>query len=100
MCVKVLPYLLGKYYQLHTTNTTQTFIHKFIEKGNSQQSNNLKIYKIYKKQFSHMRYIQNVSNTFSWKRLINFIPIYSSQYVYAFFFLIEVYVVTLRYFNQ
>jgi hypothetical protein len=55
MCVKVLPYLLGKYYQLHTTNTTKTFIHKFIEKGNSQQSNNnLKMYKIYKKQFSHI----------------------------------------------
>jgi hypothetical protein len=29
-----------------TTNTIQTFIHKFMEKGNSQQSNNnLKIYK-------------------------------------------------------
>jgi hypothetical protein len=26
-----------------TTNTIQTFIHKFMEKGNSQQSNNLKI---------------------------------------------------------
>jgi hypothetical protein len=33
-----------------TTNTT--FIHKFIEKGNSQQSNNN--LKIYKKQFSHI----------------------------------------------
>jgi hypothetical protein len=51
MCVNVLPYLLGKYYQLCTTNTTQTFIRTFIEKGNSQQSNNLKIYK---KQFSHI----------------------------------------------
>jgi hypothetical protein len=30
-----------------TTNTIQTFIHKFMEKGNSQQSNNnLKIYKM------------------------------------------------------
>jgi hypothetical protein len=37
--------------ELPTTNTTQTFIRKFIEKGNSQQSNNLKIYK---KQFSHI----------------------------------------------
>jgi hypothetical protein len=34
-----------------TTNTTETFIHKFIGKGNSQQSNNLKIYK---KEFSHI----------------------------------------------
>jgi hypothetical protein len=25
-----------------TTNTIQVFIHKFMEKGNSQQSNNLK----------------------------------------------------------
>jgi hypothetical protein len=51
MCGKVLPYLLGiKYYQLHTTNTTQTFIHKFIAKCNSQQSNNN--LNIYKKQFS------------------------------------------------
>jgi hypothetical protein len=25
-----------------TTNTIQAFIHKFMEKGNSQQSNNLK----------------------------------------------------------
>jgi hypothetical protein len=41
-------------------------------------------------------YIQNVSNTFSWKRLINFIPIYSSpQYVYAFF-LIEVYILIIN----
>jgi hypothetical protein len=38
--------------------------------------------------FTHLTYIKNVSNTFSWKRLINFIPIYSSpQYVYAFFFI-------------
>jgi hypothetical protein len=50
MCVNVLPYLLGKYVLPITTNTTQIFIHKFIEKGNSQQSNNLKIYK---KQYSH-----------------------------------------------
>jgi hypothetical protein len=41
MCVNILPYVLGKYYQLHTTNTTQIFIHKFIEKGNSQQFKNL-----------------------------------------------------------
>jgi hypothetical protein len=35
----------------------------------------------------------SVPNTFPWKRLINFIPIYSSpQYVYAFF-LIEVYLI-------
>jgi hypothetical protein len=38
MCVNVLPYLLGKYYQL-LQNTTQTCVHKFIQKGNSQQSN-------------------------------------------------------------
>jgi hypothetical protein len=43
--------------------------------------------------FTHLTYIKIVSNTFSWKRLFNFIPIYSSpQYVYAFFFLIEVYI--------
>jgi hypothetical protein len=43
-----------------TTNTIQTFIHKFMEKGNSQQSNNnLKIYK--KTVFTHLTYIQNVS---------------------------------------
>jgi hypothetical protein len=55
-----------------------------MEKGNPQQSNNN--LKIYKKLFTHLTYIRNVSNTFSWKRLINFIPIYSSpQYVYAFF---------------
>jgi hypothetical protein len=35
-----------------TTNTIQTFIHKFMEKGNSQQSNNN--LKIYKKQCSHI----------------------------------------------
>jgi hypothetical protein len=35
-----------------TTNTTQTFIHKFIEKGNSQQSNNN--LKVDYKQFSHI----------------------------------------------
>jgi hypothetical protein len=35
-----------------TTNTTQTFIHIFIEKGNSQQSNNN--LKIYKRRFSHI----------------------------------------------
>jgi hypothetical protein len=35
-----------------TINTIQTFIHKFLKKGgNSQQSNNLKIYK---KQCSHI----------------------------------------------
>jgi hypothetical protein len=68
--------LLGKYVLPITTNTIQTFIHKFMEKGNSQQSNNnLKIYKI--TVFTHLTYIQNVSNTFPWKQLINFIPIYS-----------------------
>jgi hypothetical protein len=52
MCVNFLPYLLGKYILPITTNTTQTFLNKFIEKGNSQQSsNNLNIYK---KQFSHI----------------------------------------------
>jgi hypothetical protein len=46
MCINVLPYLLGKYLLPITTNTIQTFIHKFMEKGISQQSNNnLKIYK-------------------------------------------------------
>jgi hypothetical protein len=40
MCIKVLPYLLGKYILPITTNTIQTFIHKFMEKGNFQQSNN------------------------------------------------------------
>jgi hypothetical protein len=35
-----------------TTNNIQTFIHKFMEKGNSQQSNNN--LKIYKKQCSHI----------------------------------------------
>jgi hypothetical protein len=36
---------------------------------------------------THLTYIQNVNNTLSWKRLINFIPSYSSpQFVYAFFF--------------
>jgi hypothetical protein len=50
------------------TNTTQTFISKFIEKGNSHQSNNnLKIYK--KAIFTHMTYIENVSNTFSRKAI-------------------------------
>jgi hypothetical protein len=50
------------------TYTTQTFISKFIEKGNSQQSNNnLKIYK--KAIFTHMTYIENVSNTFSRKAI-------------------------------
>jgi hypothetical protein len=54
----------------NTTNTTQTFINKFIEKGNSQQFNNynLKIYRVYKSNFQTFD-IQNVSNTFSWKRL-------------------------------
>jgi hypothetical protein len=47
-----------------------------------------------------LTYIQNVSNTFSWKRLINFIPIYSSlKYVYAFF-LIEVYILLFQQKNQ
>jgi hypothetical protein len=50
MCVNFLPYLLGKHYQL--LQTTQTFIHKFIEKGNSQQSNNN--LKMDYKQFSHI----------------------------------------------
>jgi hypothetical protein len=35
-----------------TTNTIQAFIHKFMEKGNSQQSNNN--LKMYKKQCSHI----------------------------------------------
>jgi hypothetical protein len=35
-----------------TTNTTQTFIHTLIEKGNSQPFNNN--LKIYKNQFSHI----------------------------------------------
>jgi hypothetical protein len=52
MCINVLLYLLGMYYQLCTTNTIQAFIHKFMEKGNSQQSNNN--LKIYKKQCSHI----------------------------------------------
>jgi hypothetical protein len=47
MCINVLPYLLPI-----TTNTIQTFIHKFMEKGNSQQSNNN--LKIYKKLCSHI----------------------------------------------
>jgi hypothetical protein len=47
-----LIHLLGKYYYQFITNTTQTFIHKFLEKGNSEQSNNN--LKIYKKQFSHI----------------------------------------------
>jgi hypothetical protein len=88
MCINVLPFI--RQVLPITANTIQTFIHKFMEKGNSQQSNNN--LKIYKKLFTHLTYIQNVSNTFSWKRLINFIPIYSSpQYVYVSF-LIEVYV--------
>jgi hypothetical protein len=37
-CVNVLPYLLGKHYQILTTNTTQTFIHKFIEKFKDLES--------------------------------------------------------------
>jgi hypothetical protein len=54
----------------NTTNKTQTFIDKFIEKGNSQQFNNynLKIYRVYKSNF-HTFDIQNVTNTVSWKRL-------------------------------
>jgi hypothetical protein len=54
MCVNVLPYLLGKYYLPITTitNATQTFIRKFIKKGNSQQSIRNDNLKIYKKQFS------------------------------------------------
>jgi hypothetical protein len=34
--------------------------------------------------FTHLPYIQNVSNAFSWKRLINFIPIYSNGCVFKF----------------
>jgi hypothetical protein len=46
MCINVLLYLLGMYLLPITTNTIQAFIHKFMEKGNSQQSNNkLKIVK-------------------------------------------------------
>jgi hypothetical protein len=54
----------------NTTNTTQTFINKFIEKGNSQQFNNynLKIYRVYKSNFQTFD-TQNVSNTFSLKPL-------------------------------
>jgi hypothetical protein len=54
----------------NTTNKTQTFINKFIEKGNSQQFNNynLKIYRVYKSNFDTFD-IQNVSNMVSWKRL-------------------------------
>jgi hypothetical protein len=45
-CFALFITLLGKYLLPITTNTVQTFIHKFMEKGNSQQSNNnLKIYK-------------------------------------------------------
>jgi hypothetical protein len=48
MCLKFFALFIRQALPI-TTNTTQTFIHKFIEKGNSQQSdNNLKIYK---KQF-------------------------------------------------
>jgi hypothetical protein len=46
-----------------TTNTTQTFIHKSIEKGNY----NLKIYRVYKSNF-HTFDIQNINNMFSWKQ--------------------------------
>jgi hypothetical protein len=52
MCINVLLYLLGMYLLPITTNTIQAFIHKFMEKGNSQQSNNN--LKIYKKQCSHI----------------------------------------------
>jgi hypothetical protein len=38
MCINVLPYLLVLPI---TTNTIQIFIHKFMEKGNSQQFKNL-----------------------------------------------------------
>jgi hypothetical protein len=53
-CFALLPYLLGKYYLPITTitNATQTFIRKFIEKGNSQQSTRNNNLNIYKKQFS------------------------------------------------
>jgi hypothetical protein len=44
------------------TNTTQALIHKFMEKGNSQQSNNnLKIYKMCKQQCSHIRHPYKMS---------------------------------------
>jgi hypothetical protein len=44
MCINVLPFI--RQVLPITTNTIQTFIHKFMEKGNSQPSNNnLKIYK-------------------------------------------------------
>jgi hypothetical protein len=60
MCVNVLPYLLGKYYQLlNYYKHNSKFIPKFIEKGNSQQSNNN--LKIYKKQFSHIWHTYKMS---------------------------------------
>jgi hypothetical protein len=42
MCTNVLPFI--RQILPITTNTIQTFIH-FMETGNSQQSNNLKMYK-------------------------------------------------------
>jgi hypothetical protein len=60
MCINVLPYLLLIRQVLPiTTNTIQTFIHKFMEKGNSQQSNNN--LKIYKKQCSHIWHTYKMS---------------------------------------
>jgi hypothetical protein len=46
MCINVLPYLLGKYYQLRQTQFKLLFTNLWKkQKGNSQQSNNnLKIY--------------------------------------------------------
>jgi hypothetical protein len=52
MSVNVLPYLHIRQLLSITTNTTQTFIHTLIEKGNSQPFNNN--LKIYKNQFSHI----------------------------------------------
>jgi hypothetical protein len=55
MCVNVLPYLHIREVHITTQLQLQTqlklLFNTFIEKNNSQQSNNLKIYK---KQFSHI----------------------------------------------
>jgi hypothetical protein len=52
MCINVLLYLLGMYYQLLQTQFKLLFTNLWKKAGNSQQSNNN--LKIYKKQRSHI----------------------------------------------
>jgi hypothetical protein len=51
MCENVLPYLLGKYYQLLQTQLKLVSINLYKK---ATRNNLTAIYKIYKKQFSHI----------------------------------------------